>query len=62
MLPRPISAYYAVIVGAQDIAWDMQTGEQEMIGLDDAVLRIMENREGEDHQISRGGSAVLDLP
>ncbi len=41
-----IGADYAVIVGAQEIAAgmvtlrDMRTGEQEMIGLADAVLRI----------------------
>jgi histidyl-tRNA synthetase len=63
-----IGADYAVIVGAQEVAAgmvtlrDMRTGEQEMIGLDDAVLRIMDGGEGEDHQISRGGSVVLDLP
>jgi histidyl-tRNA synthetase len=63
-----IGADYAVIVGAQEVEAgmvtlrDMRTGEQEMIGLDDAVLRIMDGGEGEDHQISRGGSAVLDLP
>jgi len=63
-----IGADYAVIVGAQEVAAgmvtlrDMRTGEQEMIGLDDAVLRIMDGGEGEDHPISRGGSVVLDLP
>ena len=63
-----IGADYAVIVGAQEVAAgmvtlrDMQTGEQEMLGLDDAVLRIMSCRDGEDHPISRGESAVLDLP
>jgi histidyl-tRNA synthetase len=63
-----IGADYAVIVGAQEVAAgmvtlrDMQTGEQEMIGLGDAVLRIMDGGEGADHPISRGGSAVLDLP
>jgi len=63
-----IGADYAVIVGAQEVAAgmvtlrDMRTGEQEMIGLDDTVLRIMDGGEGEDHPISRGGSVVLDLP
>ncbi len=63
-----IGADYAVIVGAQEVAAgmvtlrDMRTGEQEMIGLGDAVLRIMDGGEGADHPISRGGSAVLDLP
>jgi histidyl-tRNA synthetase len=63
-----IGADYAVIVGAQEVAAgmvtlrDMQTGEQEMVGLADAVVRIMDDREEEDRQISRGGSAFLDLP
>ncbi|MEA3325170.1 MAG: histidine--tRNA ligase [Euryarchaeota archaeon] len=47
-----IGADYAVIVGAKEVEAgmvtlrDMQTGEQEMIRLDDAVLRIMSCREG----------------
>ena len=63
-----IGADYAVIVGVQEVAAgmvtlrDMQTGEQEMIGLDDAVLQIMGCREGEDHPVSLGESAFLDLP
>jgi histidyl-tRNA synthetase len=63
-----IGADYAVIVGAKEVEAgmvtlrDMQTGEQEMINLDDAVLRIRGCQEGEDRQISRGGSAFLDLP
>ncbi len=63
-----IGADYAVIVGAKEVEAsmvtlrDMQTGEQEMIGLDDAVLRIASCREGGDQPISRGGSAFLDLP
>jgi len=63
-----IGADYAVIVGAKEVEAgmvtlrDMRTGEQEMIGVDDAVLRIMSCRDGEDHPISRGESAVLDLP
>jgi len=57
-----------VIVGAQEVAAgmvtlrDMQTGEQEILGFEDAVLRIMGDREGEDRPISRGESAFLDLP
>jgi len=63
-----IGADYAVIVGAKEVEAgmvtlrDMRTGEQEMVNLDDAVLRIMSCREGEDRQMSRGGSAFLDLP
>ncbi|MEA3281953.1 MAG: histidine--tRNA ligase [Euryarchaeota archaeon] len=63
-----IGADYAVIVGAKEVEAgmvtlrDMQTGEQEMLGLDDAILRIMGDREGEDHPVSRGESAFLDLP
>ena len=63
-----IGADYAVIVGAKEVEAgmvtlrDMMTGEQEMIGIDDAVRRIMSCRDGEDHPISRGESAVLDLP
>jgi histidyl-tRNA synthetase len=63
-----IGADYAVIVGTQEVEAgmvtlrDMQTGEQEMIGLDDAVLRIMGCREEVDRPVSRGGSAFLDLP
>ncbi|MEA1895184.1 MAG: histidine--tRNA ligase [Euryarchaeota archaeon] len=63
-----IGADYAVIVGAKEVEADMvtlrdmQTGEQEMLGLDDAVLRIMGDQEGEDRQINRGDSAFLDLP
>ncbi len=63
-----IGADYAVIVGAKEVEAgmvtlrDMRTGEQEMIGLDDAVLRIMGDREVADRPISRGGSAVRDLP
>jgi histidyl-tRNA synthetase len=47
MLPRPIGADYAVIVGAQEVAAgmvtlrDMRTGEQEMIGLEAAIARIV---------------------
>ncbi|HDN66015.1 MAG TPA: hypothetical protein ENF23_06995, partial [Methanosarcinales archaeon] len=63
-----IGADYAVIVGSKEVEADMvtlrdmQTGEQEMLGLDDAVLRIMDDREGEDRSASRGGSEFLDLP
>ena len=63
-----IGADYAVIVGAQEVAAgmvtlrDMRTGEQEMIGLEAAVLRIMGCREEVDRPVSRGGSAFLDLP
>ena len=52
MLPRPIGADYAVIVSAKEVEAgvvtlrDMQTGEQELIELDDAVLRIMGEQEG----------------
>ena len=68
MLPRPIGADYSVIVGAKEVEADMvtlrdiRTGEQEMVRLDDAVLRIVSCRAGEEPPISRGESAFLDLP
>jgi len=67
MFPRPTDADYAVIVEAQEVAAgmvtlrDMRTGEQDMIGIDYAVLRIMGDREGEDRPISRGEAEFLDL-
>jgi hypothetical protein len=42
MLPYPIGVDYVVIVGVQEVARDMRTGEQEIVGLEAAVAWIVE--------------------
>ena len=58
MLPLPIGADYAVIVGAKEVEAgmvtlrDMQTREQEMMGFEDAVVHIINTETASHHETS----------